>query len=61
LLTVGARVLGAVVNDAPKGKGYDVYGGHYYGNVDVSTRHADTYAVANFGRRLPPTSNEVVD
>jgi capsular exopolysaccharide synthesis family protein len=36
LLTVGARVLGAIVNDAPKRKGYDVYGGSYYGHQEHS-------------------------
>jgi capsular exopolysaccharide synthesis family protein len=36
LLGVGARVLGAIVNDAPRKGGYEVYGGSYYGHVDVS-------------------------
>jgi capsular exopolysaccharide synthesis family protein len=30
LLSVGARLLGAIVNDAPRRKGYEVYGGGYY-------------------------------
>lgn len=34
LLAVGARLIGAIVNDAPKKKGYGVYGGSYYGSVD---------------------------
>jgi capsular exopolysaccharide synthesis family protein len=36
LLAVGARVLGAIVNDAPKRKGYEVYGGQYYGTADTA-------------------------
>ncbi|HVT89960.1 MAG TPA: hypothetical protein VHD56_13985, partial [Tepidisphaeraceae bacterium] len=35
LLAVGARVMGAVVNDAPNRKGYEVYGGSYYGTEAV--------------------------
>jgi len=42
LLGVGARVLGAIVNDAPHRKGYEVYGGSYYGTPDVVVR-AGTY------------------
>lgn len=38
LMSVGARVVGAVVNDAPRSKGYEVYGGSYYGSVDVHAR-----------------------
>ena len=38
LLGVGARVLGAIVNDAPRKGGYEVYGGSYYGHVEVSPR-----------------------
>lgn len=40
LMAVGARVLGAVVNDAPQSRGYEVYGGSYYGSVDVHARSA---------------------
>jgi capsular exopolysaccharide synthesis family protein len=61
LLTVGARVLGAIVNDAPNRKGYEVYGGSYYGNVDVSTRHADTYVAPPVSRRLTSGIDEVDD
>jgi capsular exopolysaccharide synthesis family protein len=32
LLAVGARLMGAIINDAPHGKGYGVYGGSYYGS-----------------------------
>jgi capsular exopolysaccharide synthesis family protein len=38
LLGVGARVLGAIVNDAPRKGSYEVYGGNYYGRVDVTPR-----------------------
>jgi capsular exopolysaccharide synthesis family protein len=38
LLGVGSRVLGAIVNDAPRKGGYDVYGGSYYGHVEISPR-----------------------
>lgn len=38
LLAVGARVLGVIVNDAPNRKGYEVYGGSYYGQSDVAVR-----------------------
>lgn len=38
LLGVGARVLGVIVNDAPQRKGYEVYGGSYYGQPDVAVR-----------------------
>jgi capsular exopolysaccharide synthesis family protein len=36
LLAVGARVLGAIVNDAPRRSGYEVYGGQYYGSPDYN-------------------------
>jgi capsular exopolysaccharide synthesis family protein len=42
LLAVGARVLGAIVNDAPHRKGYEVYGGSYYGTADVVVRSSGT-------------------
>jgi capsular exopolysaccharide synthesis family protein len=48
LLGVGARVLGAIVNDAPRKGGYDVYGGSYYGHVEVSPR---AQVPANLTRR----------
>ncbi|HEY1629279.1 MAG TPA: polysaccharide biosynthesis tyrosine autokinase, partial [Tepidisphaeraceae bacterium] len=34
LMAVGAHMIGAIVNDAHNGKGYEVYGGSYYGNPD---------------------------
>ena len=34
LLSVGAKVLGIIVNDAARGRGYDNYGGGYYGMPD---------------------------
>lgn len=34
LMGVGARVLGAIVNSAPNSRGYEVYGGSYYGPSD---------------------------
>jgi hypothetical protein len=54
LLAVGARILGAIVNDAPNRKGYEVYGGSYYGSIDVRTRQHDRPADPGFdSRRLP--------
>jgi capsular exopolysaccharide synthesis family protein len=41
LLAVGARMLGAIVNDASKRKGYDIYGGSYYGSPDIHINHSD--------------------
>jgi len=38
LLSVGANVLGLIVNDVPRGKGYEVYGGTYYGTPEMRTR-----------------------
>jgi capsular exopolysaccharide synthesis family protein len=46
LLAVGARLLGAIVNDAPRRSGYDVYGGQYYGSPDYN------YAAAPSPKRL---------
>ena len=41
LLAVGAGCLGAIVNDAPNRKGYEVYGGSYYGQADIVVRSSD--------------------
>ena len=41
LLSVSAKLLGAIVNDAPNRKAYDVYGGSYYGQVDTGSRQGD--------------------
>jgi capsular exopolysaccharide synthesis family protein len=38
LLSVGANVLGVIVNDVPRGKGYEVYGGSYYGTPEMRQR-----------------------
>ncbi|CAN5369080.1 hypothetical protein BH09PLA1_BH09PLA1_35790 [soil metagenome] len=38
LLSVGSNVLGVIVNDVPRGKGYEVYGGSYYGTPEMRTR-----------------------
>lgn len=38
LLSVGANVLGVIVNDVPRGKGYEVYGGTYYGTPENRPR-----------------------
>ncbi len=38
LLNVGANVLGLIVNDVPRGKGYEVYGGSYYGTPEMRKR-----------------------
>jgi capsular exopolysaccharide synthesis family protein len=63
LLTVGARVLGAIVNDAPSGRGYDAYGGGYYGHVDVGgMRNANKRgANGNGHRHLPKPVADVVE
>ena len=42
LMAVGARVLGVIVNDAPHRKGYEVYGGSYYGQADIVVRSPDS-------------------
>jgi len=46
LLSVGAKVIGAIVNDAARGKGYETYGGSYYG----------TSAMRNAGEQHPMPS-----
>jgi capsular exopolysaccharide synthesis family protein len=38
LLSVGAKVIGAIVNDAARGKGYETYGGSYYGTAAMRGR-----------------------
>jgi Mrp family chromosome partitioning ATPase len=40
LLSVGTRMLGAVVNDAPRGRGYEIYGGSYYGRGEIGHQPA---------------------
>jgi capsular exopolysaccharide synthesis family protein len=58
LLSVGARLLGVIVNDAPHRKGYEVYGGTYYGQPDVSVR-ANLYdppTQRTSRRTLPPAA-----
>jgi capsular exopolysaccharide synthesis family protein len=54
LLSVGARVLGAVVNDVPRGKGYEVYGGSYYGTPEMRSRTSPSNVA-----RLPRPASEV--
>jgi len=34
-MSVGANILGAIVNGVPRGKGYEVYGGSYYGTPEM--------------------------
>ncbi len=55
LMSVGARLLGVIVNDAPHRKGYEVYGGSYYGQPDVSVRPSmhETTPPRSSRRRLP--------
>jgi capsular exopolysaccharide synthesis family protein len=49
LLAVGANVAGAIVNDAPRTRGYDVYGAaYYYGSRDT----VPTAGVVPAARRL---------
>jgi capsular exopolysaccharide synthesis family protein len=38
LLSVGAKVIGAIVNGASRGKGYETYGGSYYGTPGMRGR-----------------------
>ena len=45
LLSVGANLLGVIVNDTPRGKGYEVYGGTYYGMPEM--RNAPAAAARN--------------
>jgi capsular exopolysaccharide synthesis family protein len=52
LLAVGGRILGAIVNDAPKSKGYESYGGGYYGTPDSGPRQAERPADTNRRRRI---------
>lgn len=52
LLGVGARVLGAIVNSAPHSREYEVYGGSYYGAVEVpATRRIATTPPAPAARQ----------
>lgn len=68
LLSVGANVLGVIVNDVPRGRGYEVYGGTYYGMPEM--RHAPTPASRRGGNadhgngtdqlsRLPRSTSDV--
>jgi capsular exopolysaccharide synthesis family protein len=52
LMGVGARVLGAIVNDAPHSRGYEVYGGSYYGNVEVHARNS-SIQLHEYGQNAP--------
>ncbi|MGH7180087.1 MAG: polysaccharide biosynthesis tyrosine autokinase [Tepidisphaeraceae bacterium] len=60
LLSVGAKLLGAVLNDVPRGRGYEVYGGSYYGVPEMRQR-TNEYASPGAERlqRLPRPSAEV--
>lgn len=55
LLNVGANVLGLIVNDVPRGKGYEVYGGSYYGTPEMRTprRNSNTEYNDGNGRQIP--------
>jgi capsular exopolysaccharide synthesis family protein len=50
LLSVGAKVIGVIVNDAARGKGYQTYGGTYYGTPSMRGRGAEAYP-------SPPTTS----
>ena len=50
LLSVGAKVLGIIVNDASRGRGYDNYGGSYYGTSGMQSKNG--YSAAP----MPPTT-----
>jgi hypothetical protein len=51
LLAVGARIFGAIINDAPNSKAYESYGGGYYGVADPGPRQTERNL--NSLRRLP--------
>jgi len=42
LLSVGSNILGVIVNDASRGKGYQTYGGAFYGTPSGSSSRAPT-------------------
>ena len=63
LLSVGSNLLGVIVNDVPRNKGYEVYGGSYYGTPEMRTRGQADYgngseSSSGHVARLPrPTSD----
>jgi capsular exopolysaccharide synthesis family protein len=61
LMAVGAKVLGAIVNDAPNRKGYEVYGGSYYGNADVSQRQDGGRDSGRARKRLANPLSDIAD
>jgi Mrp family chromosome partitioning ATPase len=61
LISVGARVLGVIVNDAPHRKGYEVYGGSYYGQADIVVRSSDGHDSIRARRILPKPTAEAVE
>ncbi|HMB95622.1 MAG TPA: polysaccharide biosynthesis tyrosine autokinase, partial [Tepidisphaeraceae bacterium] len=62
LMAVSAKLLGAIVNDAPNRKGYEVYGGSYYGNVDVGQRRdGGRNNGANGRKKLPKPVPDFAD
>jgi capsular exopolysaccharide synthesis family protein len=58
LLAVGARVLGAIVNDAPRRAGYEVYGGQYYGSPDYNYADAPSPKRLTATTKRPSTANK---
>jgi capsular exopolysaccharide synthesis family protein len=69
LLNVGANLLGLIVNDVPRGKGYEVYGGSYYGTPEMRTPRRNSQTEYGNGNgtqipspaRLPKPTSEVSD
>jgi capsular exopolysaccharide synthesis family protein len=69
LLNVGANLLGLIVNDVPRGKGYEVYGGSYYGTPEMRSPRRQAAAEHPNGNgtenpnlaRLPKPTSEVSD
>ena len=61
LISVGARVLGVIVNDAPHRKGYEVYGGSYYGQADIVVRSADGHDAVRVRPILPKPTADVAE
>ncbi len=55
LLSVGSNVLGVIVNDVPRGKGYEVYGGQllrHAGNANANRFRRLRKRSRKFGREL---------
>ena len=57
-----AGMVGHHVNDAPRRKGYETYGGSYYGSSDVSAQHGERRGTgSDTFMRLPTPLSDVVN